>query len=610
MSFPEQAFDLDQIFVGRHHELRILSKLWKKALEPGEHLVYVMLNAPGTGKTRLLQHFGQQLERENQGLFFPYRCDGHHLTATALHQDLVEKLSEVLISRNQYIEQYINASYPTEEEMHYRKKQLERVKERIATIQTRENIVTLSVVASLMQQLSLVIPVFFVADEIQEFQKVTLKVDEPSLQNEENDKETILHYLTRILKSLMTSRILMILSGTQYHILSQIGTKIGSPIAQKVEQLIIRNFNHQELDDYAEEVRGRFLNEMTPSEKIQVSSQLLSHYRRFLQAFSGGHPRTVVLITKWFLTKYHYFLERNPSRNEFMESLFSAVETDFKARIFTSEQQEQIRQLQASKHFSLVKNWLLERAFNGFKLGAEPTVPQSDRESVADLVYKLMTLGVITQNGMNQYYLTSYFHLLAFLECFTGEHELFLQQVLTNRFFRLMCGSHSGFGYTFEHVLLAAIMLKNYRLPSRTLQEVIPFSLTNVTRVQEISGENNWKDLEIEHHVLYHVPRASNIDMFFFEGEQLVLVQVTTATHSHRDKMTALARAVEEASSAFPDKDVMGWYISLFPVPDSEARKWSASMVITAGESLKHILGNALFQRLLNVKKQLKQDVL
>jgi hypothetical protein len=96
----------------------------------------------------------------------------------------------------------------------------------------------------MMKDLANIIPVFFVADEIQEFQKLTLK----SVSGAEN--ETGLHYFARLMKNLLRSKILVMLSGTRYHILSQIGGAIGSPIRGKVLPFIITRLDVSEISSY------------------------------------------------------------------------------------------------------------------------------------------------------------------------------------------------------------------------------------------------------------------------------------------------------------------------------------------------------------------------
>ena len=75
---------------------------------------------------------------------------------------------------------------------------------------------------------------------------------------------------------------------------------------------------------------------------------------------------------------------------------------------------------------------------------------RNDTPSCCEVFFELMTMGIIVQNGSSDYYITSYFHGLTFLQTLIGEYEQFLYQVLNNRYFREMVGGHSGLGFTFE----------------------------------------------------------------------------------------------------------------------------------------------------------------
>ena len=57
-----------------------------------------------------------------------------------------------------------------------------------------------------------------------------------------------------------------------------------------------------------------------------------------------------------------------------------------------------------------------------------------------------MTLGVVVQNGKNDYYITSYFHAIFFLKLLTGTYEQFLHEVMNDRYIREMVGGVSGLG--------------------------------------------------------------------------------------------------------------------------------------------------------------------
>ena len=500
-------------------------------------------------------------------------------------------------------------------------------------VETRQ--VTLNEVVETFLAVADIIPVLFVADEVQELQKRSLIVDDDSItlpSSEQNQKvsesEPALRYFTRILKDLLSAPILMILSGTQYHILSQIGTKIGSPIAQKVQSFLIKNFTRQEVDEYVAQIKHHLIETNHFKENNHIISTLLTYYRDFLYDFSGGHPRTVVLITQWFLADLQEFIIQKPDREKFREIVFKQVERDFKQRIFTHEQQDHIRSLQSHKFFPLVKEWLVNRATIGFFLGSEPrtTLPRESRVHVEDLIYKLMTLGVIVKNGLDRYHVTSYFHLLAFLECLTDEYEQFLHQVLANHYFLMMCGGHTGFGYTFEHIFLAAILLKarESRLPNKKvktdadqniildkMQEQMLAILTRITKVEEISKEVNWNTIDFRPNVMYHTPHARAIDMFVLDAnnDRLILIQVTTSKTTHKRKIETLFKYIKEVKKRVPNKKELEWYITLFPTFNQDVSLVeNGFIVITSSDALKSLLGKELTERLRIIKQQLEHE--
>ncbi len=613
----EHVIDLDDLFVGRTEELALLNALWEKTLKPREHNVYVLLNAPGIGKTRLLEQFGVSLESRQIGLYFHYQCDSRFQTIKSLSRDLLEKLSQLLDTKESYIRRYIIEMEPPPR--HDKKlSEFNRLLEQLEHF-LLEGTESLDAVVSILDKLATFIPVFFVADEIQEFQKITLSVTLPiSNLDEVSGKENLesgLHYFTRLLKALTRSRILMALSGTQYQILSQISTKIGSPIAQKVHPILIKTFTKDEIDEYVEQVRIRVMSTL-PSEKMAFLEFLINHYRRFLYSFSGGHPRTVALITRWFLANLPSLLSENPDNERFVDLLFSQVETDFKQRILTLEKQDHVRQLQVQEWFPMVKDWMLKNATTGLALGSEPQVPVEARKHVEDILYQLMTIGIIVKNGLNRYHVTSYFHLLAFLECFTDQHEQFLRQVLTNKFFKLLCGSHAGFGYTFEHVVISALILNTREIstaPQKGTDNKIrehhdhPFSFRDMTAVEEISGDVDWTKFNVKPKILYHAPTATVIDFVYRENEnRLVLIQVTTSVKPRMQKLHSLAKLVEDVQKLKTDMTVIGWFVSLFPLSEQEPEESSnQQIIISAGQDLKFLLGESLLERLMTIKKEL-----
>ncbi len=627
LTTPHSAY-LARLFVGRKEELALLDVLWQATVEQqGEHFVYVMLNAPGTGKTRLLQQFGEHLERKGKGLMFFYRCDSRYFSSSELNADLLRELRELITRQYEYIRSCImNQQEAAMQSM--RQQDLDHLLERINRVLTdqngKENHVPLATVVDFIKMLANIVPLFFVADEIQEFQKVTLKVmveDSPSRQVSE---ETALHYFTRILKGLMHSPNLIVLSGTQHHILSQIGFKIGSPIAQKVKQVIITNFKDEEINMYVERIREDVIKPML----IQSSDRqldphvdvLLDHYHQFLRAFSGGHPRTIAFITEYFLAFFDDLLayKSTLSYEEFVEFLFPKIEEHFGFQLFSSVKMAHLQELQGSDQFDLVKNWIVTRAHDGLELGSPPKgQDRLEQEEINNVVFQLMTIGVIVQNGSGRYHLTSYFHLLAFLESFIDDHVVFLRKVLHDRLFKITCGGHSGFGYTFEHVLLSYLWL-DAQLPKRLPQvrfkkghvskgEMgLPFTLEKVKSIIELRGEVDWLGMKIQNDVLYHSPRARAVDMFIRTKIGLILIQVTTSLNPSLEKIKELSRLIKKVKSIKKQERILGWFISLFPVPrEGVDSNLFQNIIITDGENLMRLLGESLYNRLVEVKRGL-----
>ncbi len=240
---------ISDIFVGRTNELEILEDIWSLALQDKEHLVYIFLNAPGIGKTTLIHYFGNFLEKEGRGLFIKFACSTDYDSSADFNKDFLFRVQNIIHDKQEFINNYINSVENVNKKQAFYDK-VNMINSEISKILTQD-LISLSNITFILKRLSEIIPVFFAADEIQEFQKKTFN----GVINNFNEEETALHYFTRILKSLLTSRILLVLSGTRYHILSQIGTKIGSPIRHKVKLLVIQQFNPEEINEYIEQVK-------------------------------------------------------------------------------------------------------------------------------------------------------------------------------------------------------------------------------------------------------------------------------------------------------------------------------------------------------------------
>lgn len=337
---------IKKIFVGRHSEIQQLNDLWNHSSLSGEHYVYVFLNAPGVGKTTLIEYFGKYLESNTKGLYVRFVCDTTYDSNLKINKALLNAINKAIINNTQVIEKYLNSKI----ENHTKEKKnetIELIKKEISE-NLKNNEIDLYDIFTILDKFSEIMPIFLAADEIQEFQKINLKDVKDT-----SKEESALHYYTRVLKSLLNSKILLVLSGTRYHILSQIGDSIGSPIRQKVKSIIIRNFDQNELNDYTEQVKNILDNQKYKKDEERVLI-LLKNYHQFLLAFSGGHPRTIENITELFLNYFPAFYANDKFQDykEFLEYFLPKIEEIFSNSILSTVHKEVISQLSSSEAFS------------------------------------------------------------------------------------------------------------------------------------------------------------------------------------------------------------------------------------------------------------------
>jgi hypothetical protein len=591
------------IFVGRENELATFRDIWQLTNRSGEHFVYVVLNAPGTGKTTLIEHFGNDIEQKKEGLFIKWKCSDFNST-DRMNRHILTRLRQVLIEKRSYLKEFstsivqLPGSSVTID--------LSKVVADIDVLFQGKLISRLDV-RDVFQHVSNLIPLFFAADEIQELQKFTMDGKPP------DGKETGLHYFTRFLKDLIDSRILVVLSGTRYHVLSQIGFTIGSPIRQKVKALVISRFSDGEIVEYTERVRAIIeSNRNSLGMKKEHDQPLLDNYRVFLQGFSGGHPRTISTITERFLASIPAIADdaKTLDYEGFMKRLLPDVEQELASAIASAEMKQALLALGASSKYPVVQAWLLHGAWNGLALG---NVPRDSSDGTLDeeinkIVFELVNLGFIMQNGNKVYYWTSYFHLIAFLNVFNKEHEEFLHQVLHNKYFQLLVGRDAGFGYTFENILIAS-MLRARGSEQKALQKrgkpiAVPVNLAAIRTARVIPRQVDWTASAMEHDVLYQTPAARGFDFVVFQNDTLVMAQVFTGNPPDPKKIDKLQaemqRVPKDACTRLGFHRILGWVISLHEF--KQPPRLDGAMTVTSGDALVPLLGESMVTKLLAIK--------
>lgn len=565
---------LSEIFVGRENELEELGRLWTLATKPKEFFVYVLLNSPGVGKTTFLNYFGESLHEKQTGLFFSFRCLSSLHSYKSVNRSLVQELLNTLEYNYTFVKLFIQTNRP---EILVDKgiEQFESLVSQLVDLQSHNP--QLSDVVLAFQVLSGLIPVFFMVDEVQEFEMSDL------------GGETALHYLTKLLKDIMKQRVLVVLSGTQFHILNKIGDTIGSPINQKVKPFVLGPLTYQEVMDY----QGKVTHYVADSFGLQVSPELATRYATFLGIFSGGHPRTIERVTSHLLLDFER-LQNSKSQGEFNSKLLDLIYDSYYPQIFSSEKLRALDQLRKFESFSLVERWLTNRVSRSLFLGTRPiaSTPHGN-DAIKTILYQLMNIGIIIQNGNLNYHATSYFHIDAFLRTQDSFYQNFLSEVLTNKYFHFLCGSHSGLGYVFEHVFAFSLLLQ--RINSSVTVGDLKLLITELALAEVRNDESGWAPHQ---NVLYHTPTLKEVDFILrMENRELVLVQLTTQRSGLSQKLQSFGNYV----NAFSKKEAThGLFISLYEV-SYEMR----GIVVVSGDELVSYLGLDLYNRFLSIKDEL-----
>jgi hypothetical protein len=596
---------IQNIFIGRKEELKLLHDLWRLSTQPQEHLVYVLLNAPGIGKTTLMDYFGNEIEQQGQGIYFKYVCSSIYESDIDINQDLIGSLKNLLESKSNLIENYIIQVFD--------KKKSESVLNDFLALQkfTADLLLrksNLSQILRIIKELARIIPVIFVTDKIQEFQQEILKPE-----NSNDGAESGLHYYTKLLKGLLNSNVLLLLSGTRYHILQQIGYKIGSPIKEKVRPIVISKFESIDIKAYAQKIHHEVLQLtlFTPSKTLD---QLFNYYYDMLIGFSGGHPRTISIITEVFLNwlsqiEKSDFIKSKYSYTDIIHILLPILDERFSQTLIATSQKQVIEDLTVCSQFGIVKKWIIDKGTQGFALGKSPISSEStiNNEEIQHIVYSLLNLGIIIMNGQQDYYITSRFHFLAFLNGFQDSFNIFLRNILYNQYFSLLCGGHGGLGYVFEDIFAAAVILqKNPQIQEFLRRNTVDLNIGAIIKITTVKTKIIQEIGHIEKNILYHTPLMEIIDFLIFQQDTIYLIQLTTAIHPSLKKINEFIDFLGNLPSNnnnLPSKKIKGWYISLFPVPKSNIK--DPNVILTSDQDLIPILGKEIFDRLQAIKNDL-----
>ncbi len=133
---------------------------------------------------------------------------------------------------------------------------------------------------------------------------------------------------------------------------------------------------------------------------------------------------------------------------------------------------------------------------------------------------------------------------------------------------------------------------------------VIPFNASHLKNLKTMRGKIDLSTLMLEYDVLYQTPTAEAMDAIVLQGEDLLLIQITTANTPDTSKIDKILAQMKKTSALHTEKkefkNVKGWVVSLF---DFEHKvKTHENLLITTGNQLVPILGEKLYEKLKEIK--------
>ena len=623
----DDFFDIEDIFVGRIKELKELQDKFHKSLKGKENKVYAVLNAPGVGKTTLLHYFGKQLMKERKGLMVEIKSQDNKNTIFKYLSHTLEGIQESIPKKRKLILEYIKIRikeekeaeddensdrecyfYSTEEEA---VEALESIEKSIKILTKRYEDIELGIhpdpdnpkylsssFPGLIEKLSNIIPVFLFIDEIQELQPLNYI-------NMKKEEETFLHLCSSELADLLKSKVLIAVSGTQYRLMKELGYGLGSPLLGKVKHFVIHPLEIEHLQNYHNQISEHFLKNYTHIPNPEIT---LSWYYQMIKGYSGGHARTLMNLTDKFLELYEDPTIIKNTYEDFLNlfikmSVFNNFYPDLSERV-----KNELAEFQTYVNFPKVHHWIMSRAVFGAKLYQRPDHEEDEEiEEIETMANTLVQIGILMINGNNNYYLTSYFHLYTYINALKDDgYAMFLKEILKNKYFKLMCGYHSGIGYVFEEIVLATIMkLKDSKNPE--VIKKIPFDINKTYGIIKLTKKVDYSTLKIENNAIYHTPQGAGVDFIINDNNKIVLIQVTTIQTVDVDKMASMDgiyKALEEKYNG----DMLKWFISLSPISkfvlDNLSKETNINLLISSAENLMEIIGKPMYDRITSIKKE------
>ena len=585
--------DIPDIFVGRTVILSQLQYMLNKIQKKKQaDIVRILLNTPGIGKTKTIEHFGKSLMQCQ-----PFPADNAERDGVANHalyiqitisnsdslDDIYKKINDETIAQFQVFYTTYPDLYPRKWAKQLNPQELNgfddlNIMKMLAPLSPLENIAKnpFFIITPISRQ----IPIILHFDEFQE--------------SIHGDDKQVYYDLGTFLAGILKFPIFSILTGTKFTIMRTIGSNRISPLNGKVDEIVLKYLLPEEQELLVKEI---FSNPQSETERT-----FIKYYKNWLLANSGGHPRTIEFMTKkcikkLSLQKNTLFSEEqletrglNTFFNELDNKMGSILEGLFwksKYKEFLAEKLRNIPLFLQQKIILYLTNILetnlkIPDLIDGIKKA--PGLADEDYELVEEFLSTLVQAGYLLINGNGNFYIPSRYALQAFLKDwsqFLPNWYIVLQEFLNNPVVReIMYHSPQSLGWTFEVFVkygILALMRDTSKVFPHAYVKFIGIessdnlpALTIPTEYGKRDGDVDLPVLEtIPEHVYVVLPAAKGIDALVKDGNRILALQITSGKDQGHlvSKFKNFRETVRELNENLQAKksdiSVIPWFLSL-----------------------------------------------
>ena len=569
---------IKNIFVGREKKLQALQDILNNIDGDCSDDVFLLLNTPGIGKTKLIKHFGENLMEGKP--FINDEMAQDEICKKALY--IKHKITNIQTT-NEIFEYIIEEAYSQVENRfpHI----LEGFPQKLVDFRKYEKKPGL-----LLKIISKKIPIILHLDEFQE-----------SIHDE---NKSIYYELGTFLSGIIeVDPIFPIISGTNFTIINTIGENTISPLNGKVEKIVLTHLTKEEQD--------LFVNKIICNPQNEKEVKFINQFRSWILINSGGHPRTMVNMAEEFIRQLQlssfidlsipkFFQNLEIKVYEILEKLFwkSKYEKIIQERtkILPPELQNQIiqhilRELESdlklpdfkTQLYAFVNDYLKNLVRDEIKEDNEIILnlidnPKSTRKIVDEFLSILVQSGYLLINGKGNFYMLNKYALGSFLldwNKFLPNWHFIFQDFIQNPYVQeIMQHSPQSFGWTLEIIvkygILALIRETNQIFPNNYAQlininHLDPFNVP--TDYIKHDGDVSLKMIQSFPENNYVIlPTAKGIDGLIKNGDRVLMLQITSNKDSPKvkekfDKFNLYIKNLQkECKGQF---EIIPWFLSL-----------------------------------------------